>query len=114
MTEVSRWISGSEPLVEGAVRLSALRQFETLHFEREGVFRRILASVARQFKTKYAFLSLRDSDGCWAQHWYHSVEDSTGFMPYREKTIELAPEQQALADTMAPYYQQLAQHRIQP
>lgn len=56
----------------------------------------------------------RDSDGIWASHWYHSVEDSTGFMPYQARVVELAPEQQALADQMQGYYQQLARHRIKP
>ena len=56
----------------------------------------------------------RDSDGIWASHWYHSVEDSTGFAPYQPRVVELAPEQQALADQMQAYYQQLAQYRITP
>ena len=56
----------------------------------------------------------RTSDGVWAGHWYHSVEESTGFMPWRERKVGLAEEQQALADDMQDYYQQLAQHRIKP
>jgi len=28
----------------------------------------------------------RPTDGCWAPHWYASVEASTGFHPYRPKT----------------------------
>jgi hypothetical protein len=56
----------------------------------------------------------RDSDGVWASHWYQSVEESTGFAPYQARVVELAPEQQQLADEMQVYYQQLAQHRIKP
>ena len=54
----------------------------------------------------------RDSDGVWAGHWYHKVEDSTGFAPYRERPVELEGEHRALADKMLAYYEQLAQHRI--
>jgi hypothetical protein len=56
----------------------------------------------------------RDSDGVWANHWYHSVEDSTGFAPYQARRVELAPEQRELAEEMQPYYRQLARHRINP
>jgi len=28
----------------------------------------------------------RPEDGSWAEHWYHSVHNSTGFAPYKEKT----------------------------
>jgi len=49
----------------------------------------------------------RASDGVWASHWYESVEESTGFQPLTESKFELTPEQQAVADESAPYYQAL-------
>jgi hypothetical protein len=56
----------------------------------------------------------RDSDGVWAGHWYHSVEESTGFMPWQERAVKLEPEHRALAEEMQVYYQQLADYRIKP
>lgn len=56
----------------------------------------------------------RASDGVWAHHWYHDVEQSTGFGKYREKTPELSDEQWALARAMQPYYNEMAELRIRP
>ncbi|MFT4994899.1 MAG: hypothetical protein ACI965_001941 [Paraglaciecola sp.] len=49
----------------------------------------------------------RDSDGIWAKHWYHSVEQSTGFAPYQQKTLLLNEEQEALCADLMPHYQKL-------
>jgi len=56
----------------------------------------------------------RDSDGVWADHWYHNVEQSTGFGEYRPAEVQLSAEHQELAEAMRPYYERLAQTRIQP
>ena len=56
----------------------------------------------------------RDSDGVWAEHWYQSVEKSTGFGPRQARNLQLAPEQKALAEQMQEYYRQLAAQRIKP
>jgi hypothetical protein len=56
----------------------------------------------------------RASDGVWANHWYQSVEASTGFAPWQARHVKLTPGQQALADQMQGVYQQLARHRIKP
>jgi hypothetical protein len=55
----------------------------------------------------------RDSDGIWAKHWYHSVEQSSGFAPYQHKTLTLNEEQEALCAHLMPYYQQLFTQRLQ-
>ena len=55
----------------------------------------------------------RDSDGIWAKHWYHSVEQSTGFAPYQGKTLTLNEEQEALCAHLMPYYQTLLSLRLQ-
>ena len=55
---------------------------------------------------------LRSSDGIWAKHWYDQVAQSTGFMPYRERTISVAPEYAALLDACLPHYERLYAHRL--
>lgn len=56
----------------------------------------------------------RTSDGIWASHWYHNVEQSTGFGEYRPGDNALEGEHRDLAEAMRPYYDRLATHRIQP
>lgn len=56
----------------------------------------------------------RDSDGVWAPHWYHSVEDSTGFAGPRDSLPELNAQQQAVADSCMPFYQEMKQRALQP
>lgn len=56
----------------------------------------------------------RDSDGVWAHHWYHNVEDSTRFAPFVDRDTELTAEHQELADEMQGYYQIMASQRIRP
>ncbi|RLQ23271.1 hypothetical protein DWB85_04140 [Seongchinamella sediminis] len=56
----------------------------------------------------------RDSDGIWASHWYHNVEQSTGFGTYTQGEPELDASQRELAQRMMPCYEQLAAQRILP
>ncbi|ALS98153.1 hypothetical protein [Lacimicrobium alkaliphilum] len=56
----------------------------------------------------------RDSDGVWAPHWYHSVEDSTGFGGPRDTLPELTAQQQAVADSCMPFYQEMKQRALAP
>ena len=56
----------------------------------------------------------RASDGVWAKHWYDSVWDSTGFAPYREKSLELSAKNRQIAKQARPYYEQLYQYRLRP
>jgi hypothetical protein len=54
----------------------------------------------------------RDTDGIWAPHWYASVEQSTGFEPYRPRE-EVAPPE--LADLLArclSHYETLYAQRL--
>ena len=55
---------------------------------------------------------LRESDGIWAEHWYHAVERSTGFTPYRETEIELSDKHRAIADAAQTSYAKLYRHRL--
>ena len=54
----------------------------------------------------------RESDGIWAEHWYASVERSTGFQPYRPKDDEVPPSFQSLLDDCNAIYEELATHRL--
>lgn len=56
----------------------------------------------------------RDSDGIWASHWYHNVEQSSGFGEYVESEPQLDDSLRELAERMTPYYEQLAAQRILP
>lgn len=54
----------------------------------------------------------RETDGVWAEHWYGTVERSTGFVPYEPRSVQLDDgfaELHAAADEI---YQQLAVHRL--
>ena len=54
----------------------------------------------------------RKSDGIWGRHWYGSVEASTGFHPYNEKTDNLPLKYQDIYAASLDSYQQLYPHRI--
>ncbi len=54
----------------------------------------------------------RASDGVWAPHWYHAVERSTGFEPYKPRTPSLSPFQVRLAELCRPHYERIAAHRL--
>jgi hypothetical protein len=54
----------------------------------------------------------RESDGVWAKHWYHSVNNSTGFAPYSEKHLQLNDEQVSVVNQVRPFYQQLHTKRL--
>ncbi len=56
----------------------------------------------------------RDSDGVWARHWYHNVERSTGFSPYRKKSLPLDDAQQEVVTQVQVSYDSLWQRRISP
>jgi len=53
----------------------------------------------------------RDSDGVWAQHWYPTVEASTGFAPPAPPKAP-PPGHEALIETAAPFYRRLHAHRL--
>jgi hypothetical protein len=49
----------------------------------------------------------RESDGVWAEHWYHSVEKSTGFGEAKKQSFTLTPSQMAVVDEVMPYYEKM-------
>lgn len=55
----------------------------------------------------------RPEDGVWAQYWYHSVHQSTGFLPYMPKAYQLPEYGETLAQECQPYYDELYQYALQ-
>jgi hypothetical protein len=55
----------------------------------------------------------RDSDGVWASHWYHSVEQSTGFSPYMDRQLSLSEAQKKVVEDVSSSFDYLYQKRIQ-
>ena len=51
-------------------------------------------------------------DGVWAEHWYASVEQTTGFAPYEEREVELKSELMNLLAEQIPFYDALRTHKI--
>lgn len=51
-------------------------------------------------------------DGIWAKDWYANVHQSTGFIPYRPKEINLTGKMADLAQECKPYYDFLYQQAI--
>jgi len=54
----------------------------------------------------------RESDGCWAKQWYHAVEASTSFAPFKAPVIEVTPEQRAVAEDSRADYLELYRQRL--
>ena len=54
----------------------------------------------------------RPEDGIWAQYWYASVHRSTGFQPYKPKTVPFPEHLKSLFDECMPYYVALVQEAI--
>ncbi|MBF7072107.1 HAD family hydrolase [Glaciecola sp. MH2013] len=54
----------------------------------------------------------RASDGVWAEHWYHSVEKSTGFGKSLSKSFTLNSQQQKVVDEVMPFYEALQAHAL--
>ena len=54
----------------------------------------------------------RASDGVWAPYWYGSVEQSTGFAPYKEKEVTIDPEYADILAECMPHYETLYDVRL--
>ena len=54
----------------------------------------------------------RPSDGVWAPHWYASVWASTGFEPWRPRTVTLSGHHAAVAAACRPIYEALHARRL--
>lgn len=54
----------------------------------------------------------RPEDGVWAPHWYTNVHKSTGFKTWQERTINLPPHLEAIAEACQPLYDEMAQEAL--
>ena len=54
----------------------------------------------------------RDSDGVWAPYWYDAVLASTGFEPYRPRTVELSGAALAAAEQSRSHFERLYEARL--
>jgi hypothetical protein len=54
----------------------------------------------------------RDTDGVWAPHWYAAVLASTGFEPYRPRTVRLTGAARETARRSRPLYERLHEARL--
>ena len=55
----------------------------------------------------------RGSDGVWAPYWYDAVLASTGFEPYRRRTVALDGRALDVAQRSRPFYERLYEDRLQ-
>lgn len=56
----------------------------------------------------------RETDGIWGKYWYGSVEETTGFSPYRHRDVELSDTLSSLCRHCETLYEQLFAHRLRP
>ena len=56
----------------------------------------------------------RKTDGVWSTYWYGSVEQSTGFLPYKKKEIKLSNELIPIYDNCMTSYSKMYENRIRP
>jgi hypothetical protein len=54
----------------------------------------------------------RPTDGVWAEHWYATVEASTGFRPPKLTTARLPDRLRPVLDACRPHYDMLHAHRL--
>jgi len=54
----------------------------------------------------------RDSDGVWAPYWYKAVVESTGFEPYRPRTVRLTGAAADAVERSRPHYERLRDARL--
>ena len=54
----------------------------------------------------------RETDGIWAKHWYHAVEQSTCFQTYKPKSDKLPADLLSLHERCRTYYADLYAYRL--
>jgi len=54
----------------------------------------------------------RETDGIWSKHWYHNVEKTSTFQPYKKKEAPLPEHLIDLNKECQSYYQELYPHRL--
>ena len=56
---------------------------------------------------------IRATDGIWASHWYDAVAASTGFGEPDDRPADLDDEAKRVAEVCRPYYERLAEHKLE-
>jgi hypothetical protein len=79
-----------------------------------GVLRQLCERLAIPFEEAMLHWSpgARPEDGIWAKYWYHNVQTSTGFQPYRPKTEPFPDHLRPLLDECRPHYEILYEAAI--
>ncbi len=54
----------------------------------------------------------RESDGVWARHWYDTVQQSTGFAPYVDRSVRVPDELMPIVNACQPHYDRLFAQRM--
>jgi len=79
-----------------------------------GILSRLCEAVGVPFTD--AMLSwppgLRPTDGIWAKYWYQEVQTSTGFRPYRAKSLPVPDNLRPLIEACQELYERMYAHRI--
>ena len=96
-------IAGSQPVVVDANRLLASPRKQLLQ---------LCNSIDISFDD--AMLSWevgrKETDGVWADHWYQSVRESSGFRPLAAKSVPTNAEVIEAAEQARPFYDYLLEH----
>jgi len=82
----------------------------------EGILRALCLALGLAFDpAMLAWPSGRwPDDGVWAEHWYGSVENSTGFGPASPAPVITEQDHQAIVAAARPAYDMLAEQRLHP
>jgi hypothetical protein len=82
----------------------------------EGMLRALCAALGVEFTDRMLSWppGSRPTDGVWAKHWYASVEQSTGFDPYRPRRGPVPAAAAGLSAECAALYDSLYRRRLRP
>lgn len=80
----------------------------------EETLQRLCEKIGIQFDKKMLQWEIggRAEDGVWAKYWYKNVHNSTGFLPYKCKTMPFPEYLEPLLDECMPYYKKLVKLAI--
>ncbi len=104
LNEIYEQLGGSVPVIDAADFLR----------DPEGYLRWLCTHVQIEFTESMLRwpAGQRDSDGLWARYWYDAVRASTGFEPYRRRSVELSGPAREIVERSRPYYERLSSARV--
>jgi hypothetical protein len=97
-----------------AGKLTAVVDAKLLLMNPEGVLRKLCDRLGVPFTEKMLRWNAgaRPEDGVWAEHWYANVHKSTGFKPWSEKSFQLSPTLQKIAEDCRPAYEEMLREAL--